>query len=52
MALGPVVPHLHVSWIHAFMTLLEILIVWIPIKILAARYEGSSGFASATLHVL
>jgi len=45
-------PHLHVSWIHAVNTFLEFLLIWIPIKMLAANYEGRSGMASAVLHVL
>lgn len=44
--------HLHVSMIHAFMTLLEFLLAWIPIKILAANFEGRSALASGVLHVL
>lgn len=44
--------HLHVSVLHAFMTLLEFLLAWIPIKIVAANFEGRSALASATLHVL
>jgi hypothetical protein len=45
-------PHLHVSWIHAINTLLELLLVWIPVKLIAAHYEGRSAAASAVLHVL
>lgn len=41
-----------VSIIHAVLTLLEFMIVWIPIKILAANYEGRSALASGVLHVL
>lgn len=44
--------HLHVSMIHAFMTLLEFLLAWIPIKIIAANFEGRSALASGVLHVL
>lgn len=44
--------HLHVSFIHAFITFLEFLLAWIPVKIVAARFEGSSALASATLNVL
>ena len=44
--------HLHVSMLHAFMTLLEFLLAWIPIKIVAAQFEGRSALASAVLHVL
>lgn len=44
--------HLHVSLIHAFMTFLEFLMAWIPVKIVAANFEGRSALASAVLHVL
>jgi hypothetical protein len=44
--------HLHISLIHAFVTLLEFLLAWIPIKLLAANFEGRSALASAVLHVL
>jgi hypothetical protein len=44
--------HLHVSFIHALLTVLEFLIAWIPIKIVAARYEGQSALASGVLNVL
>lgn len=44
--------HLHVSLIHAFMTLLEFLIAWIPVKLIAANFEGRSALASGVLHVL
>lgn len=44
--------HLHVSVIHAVCTFLEFLLVWIPVKLIAARYSGASALASATLYVL
>jgi hypothetical protein len=44
--------HLHLGLVSAFITVLQFLIAWIPIKLLAARYDGKSGLASATLHVL
>lgn len=44
--------HLHLSMLHAFMTLLEFLIAWIPVKIIAANFEGRSALASGVLHVL
>lgn len=44
--------HLHVSVIHALCTFLEFLLVWIPVKLIAARYAGSNSLASATLYVL
>lgn len=44
--------HLHISFVHAMMTFLEFLIAWIPVKLLAAKYEGRSMLASGVLHVL
>jgi hypothetical protein len=44
--------HIHISFFHAFMTLLEFMIAWIPIKLVAANFEGRSALASAVLHVL
>jgi hypothetical protein len=44
--------HLHISLLHAFMTFLEFLIAWIPVKIVAANYEGRSALASGVLNVL
>lgn len=44
--------HLHISMLHAFMTFLEFLIAWIPVKIVAANFEGRHPLASAVLHVL
>lgn len=44
--------HLHISFIHAFVTLLEFLIAWIPIKLVAANYDGKNALASSVLHVL
>jgi hypothetical protein len=44
--------HLHISLVHAFLTVLEFLIAWIPIKLVAANYEGRSALASGVLHVL
>jgi hypothetical protein len=38
--------------IHAFVTLLEFLLAWIPVKILAAHYSGRSALADGVLHVL
>jgi hypothetical protein len=43
--------HIHVSFIHALCTFLEILLAWIPMKLVAARYASSSSLASAVLHV-
>ena len=44
--------HLHVSLVHAFLTFLEFLIAWIPVKLVAANFEGRSALASGVLHVL
>jgi hypothetical protein len=44
--------HLHASLWAAFLTFLELMIALIPIKIIAARYEGRSALASAVLNVL
>jgi hypothetical protein len=44
--------HLHLSLVHALFTLLEFLLAWIPIKLVAANFEGRSALASAVLHVL
>ncbi len=44
--------HLHVSFLHAFITMLEFLLAWIPVKIVAANFEGRSALASGVLHVL
>lgn len=44
--------HLHVSVLHALITFLEFLLVWIPVKMIAANFEGRSALASGVLHVL
>lgn len=44
--------HIHASVITALLTFLEFMIAWIPVKILAARFEGRSALASAVLNVL
>lgn len=44
--------HVHASVIAAIFTVLEFLIAWIPIKMIAARYEGRSALASGVLNVL
>lgn len=44
--------HLHISLLHAFCTFLEVLIAWIPLKLLAARFADQSALASVVLHVL
>lgn len=44
--------HLHASVIAAFLTFLEFLIAWIPVKMIAANFEGRSALASAVLNVL
>jgi hypothetical protein len=44
--------HIHASVIAAFLTFLEFLLAWIPVKIIAANFEGRSALASAVLNVL
>lgn len=44
--------HLHASMLAALLTFLEFLIAWIPVKIVAAAYEGRSALASGILNVL
>lgn len=44
--------HLHISLIHLLVTFLEWLLIWIPVKLTAANFEGRSALASAFLHVL
>jgi hypothetical protein len=43
---------LHISLLSAMLTLLEFLLAWIPIKILAAQYAGRSSLADSVLTVL
>jgi hypothetical protein len=38
--------------VHAFVTLLEVLLAWIPLKLAAAHFADRSALASAVLHVL
>jgi hypothetical protein len=47
-----VTSHVHASAITALLTFLEFLIIWIPVKMIAANYEGRSAMASAVLNVL
>lgn len=44
--------HIHASMLAALLTFLEFLLIWIPVKFLAARYEGRSALASGVLNVL
>jgi hypothetical protein len=44
--------HIHISLIHCLITVLEFLIAWIPIKLIAARFDGKNAVASSVLHVL
>lgn len=44
--------HIHLSLIHAWITFLEVIIILIPAKLIAARFEGRSALASGVLHVL
>ena len=43
--------HIHASIVAAILTVLEFLIAWIPIKIVAARYQGTA-LGNAVLNVL
>ena len=52
MANGRVVVHVHASLIAAFFTLLEWFIAIIPVKFVAAHFEGRSALASGVLNVL
>jgi len=45
-------PHIHATVLAAFLTFLEFLIAWIPVKIIAANFEGRSALASGVLNVL
>jgi len=44
--------HIHASLIAAIMTFLEWLIAVIPVKFVAAHFEGRSALASGVLNVL
>ena len=46
------VPHLHVSVFSILLELLELLIVLIPLKIVAAYYMGRYALADAVVSVL
>lgn len=52
MAKSPMRIHIHASIVAALFTVLEFLIAWIPIKIIAARYQGRSALANGVLNVL
>lgn len=52
MVKGKVPVHIHGSVITALLTLLEFLLAWIPIKMIAAHYENRSALAAAVLNVL
>ena len=43
---------LHISFLSALLTVLEFLLAWIPIKIVAAQYSGRVPLADAVLMVL
>jgi len=45
-------PHIHATILTGAFTFLEFLIIWIPVKMIAARYEGRSALASGVLTVL
>lgn len=44
--------HIHNSVLTAFLTFLEFLLAWIPVKMIAAHFENRSALASAVLNVL
>jgi hypothetical protein len=44
-------PHIHASVLHAVITFLEFLAIWIPLKIVAAAFAGNA-WADAILQVL
>lgn len=43
---------LHISLLSAVLTVLEFLLAWIPIKIVAAQFAGRSPLADSILTVL
>lgn len=43
---------LRISFLSMLLTVLEFLLAWIPIKIVAAQYAGRSSLADAILTVL
>jgi hypothetical protein len=43
---------LHISFLSCLLTVLEFLLAWIPIKIVAAQYAGRSSLADSVLLVL
>lgn len=43
---------LHISFLSTFLTVLEFLLAWIPIKIVAAQYAGRSSLADSVISVL
>jgi hypothetical protein len=49
---GGVTVHVHASLVAAVFTLLEWLIAIIPLKFIAAKFEGRSALASGVLNVL
>lgn len=44
--------HIHANLVQAFITLLEVLIALIPVKILAAHFAGRSSLADGILYVI
>lgn len=44
--------HAHIGFGHAFITLLELLLVLIPLKLVAAHFVGRSTLADAVFAVL
>jgi hypothetical protein len=43
---------LHISFLSCLLTVLEFLLAWIPIKIVAAQFAGRSSTADSILLVL
>lgn len=43
---------LHISLLSALLTVMEFLLAWIPIKIVAAQFAGRSALADSILTVL
>ncbi len=45
-------PHVHLGLAPLFFLMVQFLIIWIPIKLLAARYQDRFGIAKAVLNVM
>lgn len=44
--------HIHISFAHALMTFIEIMLVLIPVKFIAANFATRSNLAAAVFGVL